>query len=379
MPKTDRTSSVYEKIGIEPIINASGTTTKWGGSKLRPEIMEAMNQASTVMVDMAELNQKAGEILAKATNSEAGFVCGGSAAGLVLQAAACIAGDDPKKMSKLPNTEGMKNEIIIQTAHRFSYDQAYTLAGAKLISVGHARTCFPWQLEAAINDQTVAIIYLSAAHNSRTALTFEQVKKIAHENNLPVIVDAATTVPPRANLKKFSDLGADLVIISGGKGIRGPQGTGILVGRKDLIQSCSANAAPNPFLGRSMKVAKEEIIGLTTALEIFVSEDEKIQFDRFRKMSQMVVDLLHDIPGIKVTVEEDEFDYLNPMAIIKFQPDWKGPYRDELQDILIERHPRIYIRALAGPEETGIDPFNVDDHEMEIILKRLKEVFSKYK
>ena len=105
MPKTDRTSSVYEKIGIEPIINASGTTTKWGGSKLRPEIMEAMNQASTVMVDMAELNQKAGEILAKATNSEAGFVCGGSAAGLVLQAAACIAGDDPKKMSKLPNTE----------------------------------------------------------------------------------------------------------------------------------------------------------------------------------------------------------------------------------------------------------------------------------
>ena len=104
-------------------------------------------------------------------------------------------------------------------------------------------------------------------------------------------------------MKKFSDLGADLVIISGGKGIRGPQGTGILVGRKDLIQSCSANAAPNPFLGRSMKVAKEEIIGLTTALEIFVSEDEKIQFDRFRKMSQMVVDLLHDIPGIKVTVE----------------------------------------------------------------------------
>ena len=379
MPKTNRISSVYEKIGIEPIINASGTTTKWGGSKLRPEILEAMNQASTVMVDMAELNQKAGEILAKVTNSEAGFVCGGSAAGLVLQAAACIAADDPKKMSKLPDTEGMKNEIIIQTAHRFSYDQAYTVAGAKLIAVGHARNCFPWQLEAAINDQTVAIVYLAAAHTSRAALTFEQVKKVAHENNLPVIVDAATTVPPRANLKKFSDLGADLVIISGGKGVRGPQGTGILVGRKDLIKFCSANAAPNPFLGRSMKVAKEEIIGLTTALEIFVSEDEKIQFDRFRKMSQMVVDLLSDIPGIKVTVEEDEFDYLNPMAIIKFQSDWKGPFRDELQDILIEKHPRIYIRALAGPEETGIDPFNVDDNEMEIILKRLKEVFSKYK
>ncbi|MQG19144.1 MAG: aminotransferase class V-fold PLP-dependent enzyme [SAR202 cluster bacterium] len=374
-----KTSGVYKKIGIQPIINASGTTTKWGGSKLRPEITEAMNEASNVMVDLAELNHKAGEILAKLTNSEAGFVCGGSAAGLVLQAAACIAGNDPKKMSKLPDTEGMKNEIIIQNAHRFSYDQAYTIAGGKLISVGHARTCLPWQLEAAINEKTAAIVYLSAPHTSRAALTFKQVKEIADKNNLPVIVDAATTVPPRANLKKFSELGADLVIISGGKGIRGPQGTGILVGKKNLIQACAANASPNPFIGRSMKVAKEEIIGLITALEIFVSENEKIQFDRFRKMSQMVVDLLKDVPGIKVSVEEDEYDYLNPMAIIKFQSGWKGPYRDELQEILLQKNPRIYIRALAGQDETGIDPFNIDDHEMEIIIERLQETFSKYK
>ena len=245
---------------MRPAINASGTTTAFGGTKLRPEIMPAMEKAASVLVDINELNQKVGSIIAELIGAEAAFVSSGSAGGLVLQAAAVIAGKDPGKMAQIPDTTGMKNEIIIQNCQRFAYDQAYRAAGAKLIGIGEGRRCHPWQLEAAFTEKTAAVAYLISPFYSRRALSLEDVCKIAHDRDIPVIVDAASTLPPRENLKTALNAGADMVILSGGKGIRGPQGTGILLGRKDLIEAASANASPNQFIGRSMKVSKEEII-----------------------------------------------------------------------------------------------------------------------
>ncbi len=373
MTRTDDPEEVYRAIGVTPVITASGSTTAAGGTKLRPEAMEVMNKAATVMVDMEELNRRAGEIIAEIVGSEAALVTSGAAGGLVMQAAACIAGSDPAKMAQLPDTPGLKNEIIIHHSHRFPYDQCYRAAGAKLVGVGDGRRCAPWQLEAAFTDRTAAVAYLFTPFASRRALSLEQVCEIAHARGVPVIVDAASMIPPRANLYKYTKQGADLVQFSGGKGVRGPQGTGILCGRADLIEAARANASPSRYLGRSMKVAKEEIVGLLTALRIFVDEDEDEENRRYREMMQAIVDALAETPGLKITVEHDEHKHLVPNANIVFTPDWDGPSRDEVLEAMAKGDPPVLLHQIGEPDELAVDPLNVDEQELKIVIRRLRE------
>ena len=373
MAMKDVGGEVYRSLGVKPIITASGSTTAYGGSKLRPEIMEAMNNASTTMVNIDELNKAAGKVLAEVTGAEAGFVSGGSAAGLLLQAAACIAGSDPARMAQLPNTSGLKNEIIIQRAHRFPYDQTYRAAGAKLIDIGGGRRCNPWELEAAFTDRTAAVAYLYSPFISRRTLSLEEVCTMAHARDVPVIVDAASMLPPRDNLRRFIAAGADMVIYSGGKAVRGPQGTGILCGRADLIEAAYAIASPHQFLGRSTKVAKEEVVGLVEALRIFVNEDEEAENEAYREKCQRVVDALIEVPGLAITVEQDDYDYLTPATVIKFTQDWRGPSRDRVLDAMKEGEPSIFLHWLGNPDEVAVDPFNVSDDELEVVIRRLRE------
>ena len=364
---------LYRSIGVNRIINASGTTTMWGGSRLRPEAAEVMRKTSTVMVDINDLNKKAGEIIAEICGAEAALVTSGSGGGLVMQAAAVIAGNDPAKMVSLPDTTGMKNEVIIQKSHRFAYDQLYRAAGAKFVEIGDGRRCYPWQLEAAFTEKTAAVAYLFAAFVSRRAIPLPEVCEISHARGVPVIVDAASTLPPRDNLKRYIREGAELVFLSGGKGIRGPQGTGILIGRADLIEAAAANAAPNQFLGRSMKVAKEEIMGLVKALQIFDSEDEEVENKRFKEMSQQVVDALIEIPGLEISVQHDEWNYLVPTARIYFTRDWKGPSRDVILDRMANGNPAIHLYQLGDLDELGVEPINLLDEEVPIVISRLRE------
>ena len=373
MTRKSDPADVYRAIGVSPIINASGTVTRFGGTRLRPEAIEAMSKAATVMVDIDELNRAAGRTLAELTGAEAGFVTGGAAGGLVLQAAACIAGPDPVKMAKLPDTTGLKNEIIIHNSHRFPYDQAYRTAGAKLVGVGDGRRCYPWQLEGAFTDRTAAVAYLVAPFVSRWAVPLEQVCEIAHARGVPVIVDAASVLPPRANLRKYISRGADMVVYSGGKGVRGPQGTGILCGRADLIEAAAANASPQQFLGRAMKVAKEEIIGLLIALQVFLQEDEEAETRRYLQICQAVVDALIEIPGLKVTLEHDEHSYLVPTAVMTFTRDWSGPSRDQMLSDMAAADPTIQLHYIGGPDELAVDPTNLDDGEVKTVIRRLRE------
>lgn len=373
MTFSDDAAEVYRAMGVTPVISASGTTTAYGGSKLRPEVMDAMNKASTVMVEIDELNKVAGKVIAELTGAEAGFVASGAAGGLVLQAAACIAGSDPIKMDQLPNTIGLKSEIIIHRSHRFAYDQCYRSVGATLVEIGDGRRCQPWQLEAAFTDQTAAVAYLFSPFVSRRALPFEQVVEMAHARGVPVIVDAASFLPPRTNLRRFIAEGADMVIYSGGKGVRGPQGTGILCGRADLIEAAAANASPHQFIGRGMKVAKEEIVGLTTALKLFVDEDEDAENRRFDQMCRQVVDALIEVPGLKVSVEHDEWNYLLPHAEITFTRDWMGPSRDDVLANMAKGDPPVFLHSLGNPDELAVDPFNLDDRELDTAIRRLRE------
>ena len=364
-------SEVYTRLGVMPIIGAAGAVTRLGGTKTRPEVMEVMADAATVLVNMGELNQKAGEEIARVTGAEAGMVCSGAAGGLLLQAAACIAGNDPVKMKRLPDTEGMKNEIIIHNIHRFPYDQTYRAAGGKLVGIGDSMRCNPWELEGAIGERTAAVAYLVSMFIPRRSLSLEEVCEIAHRHDVPVIVDAATTLPPRANLRRFLEEGADMVVFSGGKGMRGPQGTGMLCGRKDLIAAASANASPNQFIGRSMKVAKEEIVGLLTALELFMQEDEEEEVRRYGQMAQQVVDALAEVPGVEVSLEHDDYDYLMPHAVLHFTKERRGPSRNQVAARLEEGDPPIYLSQLGNPDELALDPKNLTEEELETVTRRL--------
>lgn len=363
----------YQTLGVRPVIAAGGPVTKQGGSRLRPEVMAAMNDAAGILVDMEDLNQRAGEVLARHTGAEAGLVSSGAAGALVLQAAAVVAGNNPANMARLPDTTGMKNEIIIHRCHRFPYDQCYRAVGARFVEIGDGRAAHPWELEAAFSERTAAVVYLYSPFISRNALPFEQVRAMAHERGVPVLANAASYLPPRANLKRFIAAGADMVIYSGGKTVRGPQGTGILVGRHDLIEAAFANSSPHEFFGRSLKVAKEEIVGLIEALEIFVTEDEVAENIRYRTMVEQVVEACGNLPGLRVSVEQDEHDFLMPTAVLRFTSDWRGRSRNQVYQGLIDGDPPIYMQEHGPADQLGVDPFNVTDDQLEVLIRRLRE------
>jgi D-glucosaminate-6-phosphate ammonia-lyase len=369
---------IYRKLGVRPIIHGAGTTTRYGGAFLRPEALDAMREASTALVNIDELNEAAGVAIARKLGAEAALVTAGASSGLILQAAACIAGDDPAKITRLPDTTGMHNEIVIQRAHRFAYDQAYRIPGGVLVEIGLARRTQPFELEQAITDRTAAVAYLVSPFTSPPGvLSVEQVIAIAHRRGVPVIVDAASMLPPRENLTKFLRLGADLVSYSGGKGIRGPQSTGILAGRRDLIRAATLNASPNQAIGRAAKTSKEEIAGLVVALELFLAEDEAAETKRYLDVCATIVEALADVPGLRTVVEHDGINRVIPHAVVYFTPGWSGPSGHTVQVALAQGDPHIYVQQGAHQggyfDEIAVDPINLKPGEELIVAKRLRE------
>jgi D-glucosaminate-6-phosphate ammonia-lyase len=368
---------VYRRLGVRPVIHGAGTTTRYGGSRLRPEVLDAMRQASLALVNLDELNEAAGAAIAGMVGAEAALVTAGASAGLILQAAACIAGDDPAKITRLPDTRGMRNEIVIQRAHRFAYDQAYRIAGGLLVEIGLARRTQPFELDEAIGDRTAAVAYLVSPFTSPPGiLPLEAVIAIAHRRGVPVIVDAASMLPPRENLTKFLRLGADLVSFSGGKGIRGPQSTGIVAGRRDLVRAAALNASPNQALGRAAKTSKEEIVGLVTALELFRAEDEAAEMKRYRDVCTTIVETLGEIPGLRAVVEHDGVNRVIPHAVVYFTPDWIGPSGHAVQVALAQGDPHIYVQQGAHQggyfDEIAVDPINLEPGDELIVAARLQ-------
>jgi L-seryl-tRNA(Ser) seleniumtransferase len=242
------------------------------------------------------------------------------------------------------------------------------------VTIGTARRTGEWELEAAINERTAAVAYLFSPFISPTALTLPKVVEIAHAGDVPVIVDGASMVPPRENLTRYIAQGADLVVVSGGKGIRGPQDSGLLFGRKDLVDAAAANSSPHQFLGRGMKVSKEGIMGFVAALEVFLDQDEEQEMARFHSMAQQIVDAFIETPGLRVTLEHDKRNYLIPNALITFEESWRGPSRSELTAALEAGDPPIYLQGVFLPEDQiAVDPFNVDEEEMDVLIHRLRE------
>jgi len=368
---------IYDALGVKRVINASSWVTTLGGSIMPSEVVQAMAGAADCFLDMRELNRKAGEIIAQHTGAEAGLVTSGAAGAMTLQAAACMTGKDLGKISRLPDTAGMKNEIIMLRGHRMGFDRAFTLAGARIVDVGAVRLSPLWTIEAAISERTAAMAYVVGWGMSRWP-SLEEVIEIVHKHGLPVIVDAAAMLPPEENLTKFVAMGADLVCFSGGKGLRGPQSTGILCGRKELVEAAALNGSPNMSLGRPMKVCKEEIIGVITALELFVQRDHQAEWEEWHNKSQTIVEALQSIPGVITTVakgnREGNLEREGPQAVIRFDASWKGPSIPEIKESLLSGDPPIHVgHGLLGyaNEEINIAPQTLKDGEEEVIAERL--------
>lgn len=365
---------VYQRLGVRPIVNARGMNTMASGSLMPKAVLEAMAEAATAFVDMTELNARAGEHIARLVGVEAAHVTSGSAAGLLLAAAACLAGSDPERIQRLPDTTGMPNEIVIQRCDRIHYDQALRAAGARLVEVGDADACTNDQMEAAIGDRTVALVYIVSPHLAERGVSAERMAEIAHARGLPLIVDAASTLPPSGHLTRWTDRGADLVIYSGGKGIRGPQNTGLLVGRADLIRAAAANAAPNSAIGRPCKVSKEAIVGLVTAIELFLQEDHRLEWERHLVEARQIAAAVAGLPGVQARIEDDWAVWTAPTVLVAIDERVTGLTPAAVEDALRRGEPPIMVRVFRG--ELLLDPHCLRGDEAPVVARRLCEVLN---
>ena len=368
-----RRGSVYERFGVRPIINANGTQTILGGSIMEPEVAEAMAEASRTMVVLEELNEAAGQLIAEHTGAEAGLVTSGAAAGLTLQAAAVIAGDDPDRIALLPEAAHNQNRIVIKRSHHSEFTQAWRQGGARLVWVGSEDTCLDWEIESAISGETAALGFIASRWHPDSFEGLSQFAGIAHGHGLPLLVDAAAMLPPAENLRRFIECGADLVSYSGGKAIKAPQSSGILCGRADLIASAKVNASPHHAIGRPMKVAREEIVGLMTALELYTRRDHDADMRRWDGECRTIVDAVVEIPGVVAGIEQDDWLRPVPEVSIAFTSEWRGRSAREIVDDLANGDPPIIIEASRrDDEDIFVNPHGLMPSEAELIAERLQ-------
>ena len=342
----------------------------------RPEVIEAMAMASTSFVGLLELNEKVGEYIAQITGAEAGMVSSGAAGGVVLSMAACMTGKNVGFVRQLPNTTGMKNELAIQKIHRGGYSDMYTFAGAKFNEAGTVNGCLAEELELSINENTAAVAYLFAPGAMTNGLTLREVSDIAHARGVPVIVDAAAMLPPKSNLRTYIEDGADLVTMSGGKYIRGPQGAGLLFGKKDLIEAATLNTAPNHSIGRPQKVTKDEMVGLHTALKLFMESDDEAQFVEYREVLGPIQNKLESIPGIDLAIQHTAKRYHVPTLVIGLRTSESGRDSKKILQQLIDGEPRVFMTYDANEDSISVNPINLQPGEGPLIASRLLEVLS---
>ena len=365
---------VYARFGVTPVINAGGTHTTHGGSMMRPEVREAMSLAAESFVDLVELKRATGRFVAEITGAEAGMICSGAAGGLVLATAAVMTGTDPEKIAQLPNSTGMKNEILMQRNNPSGYTKCHEYAGATLTYAGNESGATQDQLADAITDDTAAILHTFAYGPACPGLTLPETVEVARNarNPLPVIVDGAAMLPPKENLTKYISEGADLVTFSGGKYIGGPQSAGLLAGRAELVEAALLNSGPGMAVGRPQKVGREELVGMATALQLFVESDDEARIDAMQRRAQHISDRLQGIPGITASVELDYLQFHVPNCVIRFD---SADEADRVWEGMHEGNPRVYIARISGG--LTANAVNILDGQEEAVAQRLVEELTK--
>jgi len=363
--------NAYRSIGVRPVINARGTFTIITGSTTLPEVKKAMDEASRSFVQMDELMEAVGKRLAEISGAEWGMISAGCAAGLTHCTAAAIAGGNPERMQKLPNLAGLKSEVIVPAYSHNVYDHAIRMLGVKLIIVKDKA-----ELDAAFNERT-AMAYVLAGPGDQGPLGTVVVAEACKRHNVPLVVDAAAevlTLKPNVHLER----GATVVAYSGGKCIRGPQAAGVLLGRKDFLHAAWINSAPHHAFGRSLKVGKEEIIGMLTAVEMWVKRDHKAEWATWESWLDHIATSVKRVPGVTTAVRQPSSDLSNrtPELDVQWDAAKLGATGQEISQFLLDTEPRIVV-AGAGPGSVHIVPYQMSPGDEKIVADRLYAALSK--
>ena len=376
--------TIYKRLGIRTVINGNATLTRLGGSIMPPEVVAAMADASKHFVDIIELQKRVGEEIAKLTHNEAAYVSCGAAAALTLSTAACITGLDAAKREKLPlslppgrggfQPHTMKNEVIVHRHGRVGYDFAVRQVGVTFVEIGDENGTTPTELENAITEKTAAIFYFANPGREHLWVSYEEAIAIAKRHSVPLIVDAAAQLPPPENLWRFTQMGADLALFSGGKGLCGPQSSGLIVGKKSLIEAIAFNGPPHPFIGRGMKVGKEELVGLLAAVEWYLNHDHEALQQSYEDQVTYYDEVFADTQGVTVHRSfPSEAGQPMPRTEIRFDEEHLGITRNDILHQLQTGEPSIDI-AGAGANGVLINGQTLMPGEIEIIAQRLKEI-----
>lgn len=364
----------FKELGVGTFINAAGTYTMFTASLMRPEVMEAINYSSKHFVSLNELHDAVGKRIAELVQSEAAMVTSGAASALTLGTAAILTGKNPEFIKNLPDLTGMKSEVIIQKTHRVGYDHAIRNCGVKMIEVETVE-----ELENAINDKTALMFFLNDAE-PKGQIKSEQYVALAKKHNLPTLIDCAADVPPTENLWKHTKLGFDLVAFSGGKGIRGPQSSGLLLGRKALIEAARMSAPPNgDTIGRGMKVNKEELLGMMIALEAFIKRDAEAEWKEWERRAKVVTASVMGVKSVTTEIYVPPIANHVPTVRIKWEKAALKLTADEVRKQLRAGKPALEIVPSSSPaadaiQEISIGVWQLQPGEVEVVAKRLKEV-----
>lgn len=372
-----KNDSMYARLGIQKIINAAGTYTVIGGSRMTEKTLSDMMEASRSFVEIPKLQKKAHSRIAELTHNEAAYIATGGAAAVYITAGAALARKYGKKIKYLPEHTIRSSEIIMFRAHRSPYDWGLQQLGVSIVDVGYPNVIGPASiedLEAAINEETCAILYAAGGPGgwlAEGALDFAATVEIAQNHNIPVIVDAAAQLPPVENLWNFTKMGASAVIFSGGKDLCGPQASGLIVGKKSFMDYVTETGFPNYGIGRMLKVGREEIVGLTSAVEQYVSLDHE-------KRNQWAEDTIESL--------RNSFSHLPAISVTRSYPNEAGQpmaraiihhetlTAERIAEFLMEGDPGIFTMK-ADDSSIFINPMTLEEGEIDLIVSRLLELF----
>ena len=383
--------NVYTRLlGVRPHLGAHEHISRLGGGRMPPEVLQAMTEANEYFVDMHELNAAAGRRAAELLGAEAALVTAGGFSGLILGAAACLTGTDPEKIEALPHPTWPRRECLIQTAQKFSYDRAYRAAGATIVYADSRDG-----MRARLGERTALLAGLSISERQGVfAPPFEAHRApppdpglvqpedliaLGKPAGVPVLIDMASDLPPWGNLRRFLDAGADLVVLSGGKSIGGPQSSGLLLGRRDLIEAARLNATPFDNIGRGMKVGKEEVVGLIVALERYVKQDHAAEMERWNARARRAGDQLQGIPGLTAAYAVNTAGYGD--ADLTWDESVIPLNRETLRHQLTSGSPRVELEVIIS-QDAGTTVWHATartrvlrDGEESLVARRLREVF----
>jgi uncharacterized pyridoxal phosphate-dependent enzyme len=359
------TPDYFTQLGIRPFINAAGTYTDMTASLMPPEVVQAINYASAHYVMLNELHDAVGERIATLVHAEAAMVTAGAFSAMTLGTAGVLTGMDRQKVQQVPDLNNMKSEVIIQKSHRFGYDHAVRNCGVKMIEVESVE-----ELERAITWHTAMMLFYNN-NNSVGQIPDHEFARLGRKHGIPTFNDAAADVPPVENLWHYTKMGFDLVAFSGGKGIRGPQSAGLLLGRKDLIAAARLNGPPNgDAIGRGMKVNKEEILAMLVALEIYLQTDHEAERREFDARAEAVRAAAVSVPGVEAEIFVPEVANHVPHVRVAWDEQQVGVSVDQVIAGLRDGEPSIRVRP---GREVVVGVWMMRPGEHTVVARRLRE------